>query len=326
MRRGLFQRAGLLALTFVLAIAAATTANAAPANITPTVLNTAPVGTPMSEPGRGQLYMCALPSLGGNPPPPVSQVDRPWRNGNVLNVAKIGESAVPGKVKMAHQFKITTTATKRYFKGNGIPPWPVGKYPIPSNSAAYQYYSVAPGIPPYATADLIPIKPYNLHVNVTRKPKANKKPTCIPSLSMGVALDGIMWHAEIAATSLTSWVDPNAALPTDNCFGHPWNTQYHVHGFSWKCLTQKSEPGSKASPLYGYAWDGFGIYGPRDANGKWITNKQLDECHGRTAEVMWEGKLQKIYHYVLNNEYPYSIGCFRGTPAILPHNLQHNMS
>ena len=122
MRHGKFLRLFLVALTATMAIVAATTANAAPANITPTVLNTAPVGTPMSEPGRGQLYMCALPSLGGNPPPPVSQVDRPWRNGNVLNVAKVAESAVPGKVMMAHEFKITTTATKRYFKGNGIPP------------------------------------------------------------------------------------------------------------------------------------------------------------------------------------------------------------
>jgi hypothetical protein len=43
-----------------------------------------------------------------------------------------------------------------------------------------------------------------------------------------------------------------------------------------------------------------------------ITNEQLDECHGLTSEVMWEGKLTNIYHYVLNNEYPYSIGAFRG--------------
>jgi hypothetical protein len=32
------------------------------------------------------------------------------------------------------------------------------------------------------------------------------------------------------------------------------------------------------------------------------------------GEVMFNGKKQKMYHYVLNNEYPYSIGCLRGTP------------
>ena len=32
-----------------------------------------------------------------------------------------------------------------------------------------------------------------------------------------------------------------------------------------------------------------------------------------TSEVMFNGRMQNIYHYVLNNEYPYSVGCFRGT-------------
>jgi hypothetical protein len=27
---------------------------------------------------------------------------------------------------------------------------------------------------------------------------------------------------------------------------------------------------------------------------------------------MWDGKLQNIYHYHLNNEFPYAVGCFRG--------------
>jgi hypothetical protein len=30
-----------------------------------------------------------------------------------------------------------------------------------------------------------------------------------------------------------------------------------------------------------------------------------------------------MYHYHLNNEYPYSIGCFRGTPAMLPKVMQY---
>ena len=75
---------------------------------------------------------------------------------------------------------------------------------------------------------------------------------------------------------------------------------------------ERGKPGEQ-SPLLGYALDGFGIYGPLGADGKPITNAQLDECHGMTSEVMFNGKKQNIYHYVLNNEYPYSVGCFRGT-------------
>ena len=127
----------------------------------------------------------------------------------------------------------------------------------------------------------------------------------------GVSLTGAAWHLEIAPDSKLNVYDPNAALPTDRCFGHPYATEYHYHGYSWKCMDQ-GEAG-KQSPLLGYALDGFGIYGPRGADGKPITNAQLDECHGMTSEVMFNGKQQNIYHYVLNNEYPYSVGCFRGT-------------
>jgi hypothetical protein len=60
--------------------------------------------------------------------------------------------------------------------------------------------------------------------------------------------------------------------------------------------------------------DESSIRAPRGANGKLVTNAQLDECHGRVGEVVFSGKKQRMYHYVLNNEYPYSIGCLRGTP------------
>jgi hypothetical protein len=102
-------------------------------------------------------------------------------------------------------------------------------------------------------------------------------------------------------------------LPLDECFGHPYSEQYHLHAYSWKCLLSETEKNIYPSPLVGYALDGFGIYGPYDKDGNIITNDQLDECHGLTSEVMWEGKMTNIYHYVLNYEYPYSIGAFRGT-------------
>lgn len=151
-----------------------------------------------------------------------------------------------------------------------------------------------------------------MEVTLPKNPKMAAKPSCIRSLMLGVALTGAGWHAEIALDAQFNAVDPNAALPTDRCFGHPFDFQYHYHGYSWKCLDQ-GKPG-EPSPLVGYALDGFGIYGPRGADGKLVTNAQLDECHGRVGEVVFNGKKQKMYHYVLNNEYPYSIGCFRGTP------------
>ena len=64
--------------------------------------------------------------------------------------------------------------------------------------------------------------------------------------------------------------------------------------------------------------DGFPILGPRDENGREITNAELDECHGRTGPVLIEGRVVVTYHYRFTLEFPYTLGCFRGTPIAMP--------
>jgi hypothetical protein len=293
-------------------------------NRPPKILKSAPAGTPISAPAKNTLFAC-VDVIGPDGKPYVvgqqigrtlTQADTPWvKDGDRVVISEIEK--VPGKVKMKSVFKITETKTTRTFTGNGIPNFPIGRFPIPKNSSAYSYYGVLPSSPPYANAAEIPALPYDLKVKLPKNPKIAAKPSCFRELTIGVALVGAAWHAEVAVDANANAYDPNTALPTDRCFGHPYATQYHVHGYSWKCM-DKGKPG-KPSPLVGYALDGFGIYGPRGADGKLVTNAELDECHGRVGEVMFNGKKQMMYHYVLNNEYPYSIGCFRGTPQPFDH-------
>jgi hypothetical protein len=66
--------------------------------------------------------------------------------------------------------------------------------------------------------------------------------------------------------------------------------------------------------LSGYALDGFGIYVERTAAGALPASAALDECHGRTSEVMWHGARTSIYHYVATADFPYLVACYRGTP------------
>ena len=216
-------------------------------------------------------------------------------------------------------FKVTKDAISRYFKGNGLPSTPMGEFPVQKGTAAYSYYSAAPGghdprtgTPgsDYSSAAAIGISAYNLQVQVPRHPVVSAEPQPIDALVVGVTLTGTVWHAEIANASSSAWYNPISILPLDQCFGHPYSQQYHLHAYSWKCFPNQGTTGH--SPLFGYALDGFGIYGPRGDDGQEVTNKQLDECHGHVGKVMWEGKLQNIYHYHLNSEYPYSVGCFRG--------------
>jgi hypothetical protein len=80
------------------------------------------------------------------------------------------------------------------------------------------------------------------------------------------------------------------------------------------CLTD-GEATNKPSGLVGYALDGIPIYGRRGEGGKLVSNDDLDACHGRTSWVSLNGKRVRIYHYQATLEYPYTLGCYRGTAA-----------
>jgi hypothetical protein len=99
----------------------------------------------------------------------------------------------------------------------------------------------------------------------------------------------------------------------DACDGHPQVSGfYHYHTLS-DCLGDTS---SGHSALMGYAFDGFGIYGYHGEDGSGLTNADLDECHGHTHLLAWDGRLVETYHYHATHEFPYVIGCFRGTPSV----------
>ena len=56
-------------------------------------------------------------------------------------------------------------------------------------------------------------------------------------------------------------------------------------------------------------------HGATGAHGKQLADDDLDACHGTTSKIKVDGKKVKTYHYAATNEYPYTLGCFRGTPA-----------
>jgi hypothetical protein len=101
----------------------------------------------------------------------------------------------------------------------------------------------------------------------------------------------------------------------DGCDGHPQQSgQYHFHSLS-SCFTEEDA-------LFGYALDGFGIYTETGEDGEPLTTADLDECHGRTSEVLWQGELVEIYHYVATADFPYTVGCFAGPPITSATGLQ----
>ncbi|MCX7348475.1 MAG: YHYH protein [Alphaproteobacteria bacterium] len=289
-------------------------AAATPAASYPEVFKSVTTGTRTDEYGRNKQFLCIdeLTQYNGGVAPVYTQTTSPWvEDGVNVIVSKI--PYVEGNVIWTnHRFREIRGWATRRFVGNDLPNHGTGEFPVQEGTPAYEYYHAAPAGAPYYTADKIPIAANTMDITVPRSPVYHEEPACIDQLVSGVATQtGVYWHANIAPAD--GFVDPIAALPTDECFGHPYDTQYHYHGWSWKCFPNQGKP-KKHSPLFGYALDGFGIYGPRGDGGKLLTNDDLDACHGHFGVISWDGHKRYMYHYHLNSEFPYGPGCLRGRP------------
>jgi hypothetical protein len=256
-------------------------------------------GKVSTRPQAGFVYACQQRFGGG----PGAQVDGPWIHGAVWDLTQ--KLAVEGRVTWpTAEFHVTTTGddriVTRLLTGNGLPvDTPTGQFPIGPTDPAFQI-------------DRNPnrIRPQTLALTLPRRPVVTAQPSCVPMGLLGVALNGVAIFNALDAGGR----DAVAHEVQDLCNGHPeMRGEYHYHGPS-RCLP--SQDGNEV--LVGYAADGFGIFSIYDATGRELTNADLDECHGRVSEVDWDGTRLSIYHYVLTREYPYTVGCFRGTPVAGP--------
>lgn len=102
----------------------------------------------------------------------------------------------------------------------------------------------------------------------------------------------------------------------DKCAGHPQiSGEYHYHTLS-PCITDIS-----VSTVIGFALDGFPITGPKVSEGNYLTTDDLDVCHGIKSEIILDGKKVNQYHYVMTQDFPYSVSCFRAKPSQAPPHL-----
>ena len=227
-----------------------------------------------------------------------AQVEGPWidkANGTYNLTAK---AVVDGSVSWKqHSFKIAIKGNQRVITWDDLPDYPTGTFPISRADDAYRY-------------DHNPnsIKKQSMQISLPLEPKLAAQPSCVPN-AVGVLLTGVALFDSLDEPGR----DAVAHETQDACQGHPQaGGVYHNHNVS-NCALKELDSASGPSKLIGYAIDGFGIYGPRDENGHALSSADLDACHGRTSEVEWDGKKVKMYHYVATLDFPYSIGCLRGS-------------
>jgi hypothetical protein len=287
----------LAALTLLAAVAAGASvaADGTPTTVDPKHL---PIGDGQTTAtaARGMLLSCQrrFPQPSG-----VAAEPKPWihDDGTWDSTAKasVGGSATQrGKAyKVTAKKRRRTIATHNLPVGHGT-----GVFPVRASDPAYRY-----------THNGAHITKKDLTIRIARYPRLAEYPSCLGTGPVGVTRDGVL---------LVSALDPfgrdaGAHEVFDSCGGHPEGQgAYHRHLVP-PCLYAGAKGRYR---LVGFALDGLGIYMERNASGQLLTNADLDSCHGRRSRVKWNGKVVRVYHYVITQEYPYTLGCFRGKPTM----------
>jgi hypothetical protein len=243
-----------------------------------------------TAPKVGWVYSCQQSFSGQGP-----TTDGPWIDAAKNTFDLLDKAVVEGSVRWTSALSQSVTGAKRKIDGNGLPSHATGTYPIAASDPAHQYDGNPNSIESQNVADAIPADP-----------KVAKTASCVNMGPVGVMFTGAQLYNALDGLGR----DAVAHEVLDVCSGHPDQSgTYHYHSYS-ACM---SDPGSGHSKLLGYALDGFGIYGVRGSDGKTLTDAGLDACHGHTHEIVWNGKSARMYHYHMTREFPYSIGCYRGT-------------
>jgi len=244
-------------------------------------------------PRAGYIFSCGMGGGGRG----GAFADGPWIHGSTFDPS--AKTSVQGSVSWpAHRLTVTVAGGAVHVTTNDLPSHATGVFPIASGDPAYLY-------------DRNPnsIRAQTFDVSLPLGPKAAASPSCLPGGPIGVLLSGAYLFDGLDAMGR----DAVAHEVQDRCAGHPQQGgAYHYHDLS-PCID--SGPAGRHSSLVGYALDGYPIYGPLGDGGKTLTNADLDACHGTTGPVILRGKKVTIYHYVATAEYPYTLGCFHGTPV-----------
>jgi len=190
----------------------------------------------------------------------------------------------------AARVRVSRTSSGRVkITGNGLPvSATTGVFPIAAGDDAYQY-------------DRNPNSIRSQTVSVTLpKGRRASQPSCLSGGPVGYATNGVAIFNALDGESR----DAAAHEIQDGCRGHPERSGvYHYHSGS-ACVTGS---GTRAK-VVGWMLDGYPlVYEPG------VTNSELDACHGRTSTIKVFGRKVRTYHYDVTAEYPYTIGCFRGT-------------
>jgi YHYH protein len=249
--------------------------------------------TTTTSPQPGYLFQCR-PMMGG-----PAAGGGPWINAPAGTYSLSAKPVVDGSNPWPNAtFKAKVKKAVLKLTGNGLPTnHGTGDFPVRPTDDAFQYDRNPNSVSAQAIIQ-----------RLAARPKRLRTPQCVGG-EVGIARNGVRIFNALDAAGQ----DAVAFEIQDGCSGHPQQQgQYHYHGLP-ACISYGSE--ARHSKLIGWAYDGFPIYGPIGNKGRYMRLSDLDECHGHTHKLKYQGEVRKLFHYHATHEFPYTVGCYRGTPV-----------
>lgn len=240
---------------------------------------------------KGYVYACAgyAENLGRGEGGAGSK--GPWFSGSTYSAKT--KAHVAGSVRWTSHVTAAVVGSTRTITTNDLPTHTTGVFPVQPSDPAYRYDRNPNSIRAQSLSYELPASP------------AYGSPSCMGG-EAGLLLTGVALFNAFDAGGR----DAGAWEVQDSCGGHPQRSgEYHYHSLS-SCITD-------VSVVIGFALDGFPITGPKVGPNNVLTTRDLDECHGITSAIAVDGRTVSTYHYVMTEDFPYSVSCFRG-PAIRP--------
>jgi hypothetical protein len=245
------------------------------------------------SPRAGFVYVCRAPVGGGG-----AQQRGPWFVNDNTEYDLDEKVTVQGNVPWDGTYSMTIDGAQRVITTNDLPHGhTTGVFPVLPSDPAYQY-------------DRNPnhIAAQSLTYRLPATPTVNAQVGCVGG-EVGVMTTGVALFDAFDAGGR----DAGAWEVQDGCDGHPqMSSEYHYHTLS-SCIQDTS-----VTTVIGWALDGFPITGPQVGRGNLLTTADLDECHGITSTITVDGTSVTTYHYVMTQDFPYSVSCFRGTASPPP--------
>ncbi|MFY0596416.1 MAG: YHYH protein [Cognatishimia sp.] len=200
--------------------------------------------------GTGNIRILALvTALGVASVVDVEAQNRPQMRNHTATETKPLQLASATQTVRSGSVQITTSGSTRTVKSNGVPDHAVGRFPNRGNPNR--------------------IKAQSYSFKMTTTPQAGSAKALSRGLLFGVAVNGVPFDPGAAefwkGNPQSGWqyeaLGGAVRLGLDENFGHVQPTgAYHYHGLPVGLMNELGWSSQTASPLIGYAADGFPIY------------------------------------------------------------------